>query len=111
MAEEAVETRTIPILDRKVEVRQLNDAQIMLLGREAARLSRGGQEGRDAVLSAARILDLLEQTLVQQEDRDWLVQQMTEGAVEMKDLLPTLSAFSEEAPKTGPVRRGRPVRK
>lgn len=108
---ETKEIRTIPILDREVEVQQLNDAQIMLLGREAARLSRGSQEGRDAVLSAARILDLLEQTLVQQEDRDWLVEQMTQGKVEMTDLLPTLTAFAGEAPKTGPVRRARPVRK
>jgi hypothetical protein len=105
------DTRTIPILDRQVEVRKMTGTQVMLLGREATRLARGNLDGRDALRSTSRILDLLEQTLVKSEDQEWLVDQMTEGKIEMEDLMGTLTAFDEPAPKTGPVRRGRPVRK
>ena len=105
------ETRIFPLLDRQVVVRQLNEAQLALLAREAGRLSRGALEGKDAMIAVARIMDIMEQTVVQQEDRDFLTDQMIAGKLELRDLMGALTVFGEEAPTTGPVRRGRTTSK
>jgi hypothetical protein len=110
MEDPGKKTQIIEILGRQIVVTTLNETQLMLIAREAGRLSRGNLEGRDAMMSVARIMDLLEKTVVQPEDRQWLTDQMVEGNLELKDLMPALTAFSEETPAPV-VRRGRPARK
>lgn len=106
------ETHTVPISGREVEVRALNETQQALIAREAGRLTRGNLDGRGALMSVARIMDIMEKAVVQPDDLEFLTEQMIDGKLSLKDLLPMLSVFGEEEPVTAPVvRRGRPTRK
>lgn len=79
---------------------------MMLLLREARQVERDENDGARRITAAARMFDILEYTVVTDEDRDFVLQSITDGKVELKDLLQGLSAFAEEQkPK---VRRGRP---
>ncbi len=100
------ETRIVPIQGRNIVVRQLNDAQYLLLGRDARLASREDTEGAKRLAAIGRIFDILESAVVQEEDREYLLDLTVKGNLELKDMMPFITAFADEESKPK-VRRGR----
>lgn len=111
MEDPGTQTRIVPILERQVVVRALNETQMALIAREAGRLTRGNLDGRAAVMAVARVMDIMEKAVVQPEDVEFLTEQMIDGKLSLQDLLPMLSVFGEPEVTAPAVRRGRPTRK
>jgi len=103
------DTRTIPINGRDITVRRLNDGQLALLFREANQVEKDNIDNRRRITAAARMFDLMEYTVVTEEDKQFVLDGIMDGKVELKDLLQGLSAFAEEQKPR--VRRGRPPTK
>jgi hypothetical protein len=100
------ETRLVPVKDRNIVVRQLNDAQLLLLGREARLAAKEDTDQNRRLASVGRIFDLLESAVVQEEDREYLMDLTVKGDLELKDMLGFITAFGEGEQKPR-VRRGR----
>jgi len=101
-------TRLIEVKGRQIVARKLNDLQLMLLAREAKKLTKENQTGEDKLAAVARILDLLEASVVQAEDVQYLIDLTIGGQLELKDMMEFVNAFTQEEPATPQVRRGRP---
>lgn len=99
------ETRLIEVKGRQIVVRQLNEAQIMLMAREARTVGKADVSGAQKMVSAGRIMDILESAVVQQEDKDYLMELTIVGDLEMADLTQVVTVFGEEQVKPR-VRRG-----
>lgn len=103
-------TRDVPVKGRIVVVKQLNDAQLLLLGREARLASKESTEGSRRLDAIGRVFDLLESVVIKPEDKDYLMDITVRGDLELKDLTDFITAFSDEdkdqeqKPK---IRRGR----
>lgn len=111
MTDTATDTRVIDVKGRAIVVRQLKDAQLLLMSRDAAILGKDDVAGGEKLQAAGWILDTFESAIVQKEDRDYVLTMIRQGNVELKDLLGFVSAFSEpEAAPKPVVRRGRPPR-
>ena len=107
MTDPGTDTRIVPINGRSIVVRQLRDAQLTLLAREAKEIQRGDRTRQ--MDAAARMFNILESAVVQDSDREFLLDEITVGKVELKDILAFVSAFSEDQEEEKPkVRRGRP---
>lgn len=100
------ETRIIEVKGRQIVVRQLTDAQYLLMAREAKRASRNDLDGVVRLTSAARIMDIMETAVVQEEDREYLMDLTVAGDLEISDLMPVITVFGSDKPKAR-VRRGR----
>lgn len=100
------ETQLVPVKGRNIVVRQLTDAQLLLFGREARLASKNDTDPERRLSGIARIFDILESAVVQDEDREYLMDLTVQGELQLKDLMDFLTIFSdgEEKPK---VRRGR----
>ena len=108
------QTRIVDIKGRQVVVRELLDAQLGLLVREAHAMKRMGEDIDPA--RAQRSMDLIMRTIgsaiVQQEDREWLDDLIVDGELALKDLTTVLKAFKEDPEPVKPVvRRGRPAKR
>jgi hypothetical protein len=101
------ETRLVEVRDRQVVVRMPEEAQLMLLARESRLLQREGVDSARKVAGAARLFDVLESMVVQDEDREWLSDLIAAGEVDLKELTGFMAAFKPEDEKPK-VRRGRP---
>lgn len=109
MTDTGVQTRLVDVKGRTIVVKQLKDAQLLLLGRDAKRLDDDKVSATEKLTLAGGILDIFESTIVQAEDRDYVLQLTRQGELELQDFLTFLSAFAEEEkPKPVAVRRGRP---
>jgi hypothetical protein len=103
------ETRVVDVKGRAIVVRKLKDTQILFLNREAILLSRGElPEGR-VKTGMRRVLDVLESQVVQDLDREYLLDLVALGDLELSDLMGFVKAFRDEAvePEKPKVRRGR----
>lgn len=110
----------VEVKGRMIKVRPLIDTQAALMGREAAKVSRlsrkidGDNIDRDALMdvfsSMGRILDIIESTVVDPDDREFLVNQMATGNLAMKDITPLMKFEDQEQNAAPVVRRGRPRR-
>jgi hypothetical protein len=100
------ETKLVDVKGRNIVVRQLTDAQLLLLSRESRLAGKAGTEPGRVMASIARVFDILESAVVQEEDRDYLMDLTVAGDLELKDLMDFIAVFGtdEEKPK---VRRGR----
>lgn len=100
------ETRLVDLKGRMVVVRELKDAQQLLIQREA-KVLQGDEAGKERKVTAvANIYDILESVIVQPEDLDYLTRLNVKGELELKDMMGFITVFGEEQkPK---VRRGRP---
>jgi hypothetical protein len=105
------DTRLVPVKDRNVVVRQLNDAQLLLLAREARLAQREDTENQRRLTAVGRIFDLLESAVVQGEDREYLMDLTVAGDLSLGDLTGFVTAFSEEQEEKPRVRRGRPPKR
>lgn len=101
------ETRLVTLKERTLVIKRLTDAQYALLARESQILQRDGIDNARKVKGAARMFDVLESMVVQEDDRDFLTDQIAAGDVTLGDLMDFVTTFTEaeEKPK---VRRGRP---
>jgi hypothetical protein len=106
MTDLGVDTRLVPVGDRQVVVRKLTEAQLGLMGREAGILSDSRAENARKLKAIGRVMDLLEQAVVQEDDREFIVQLNIKGELTMGTLLSFVNVFYEEEKVA--VRRGRP---
>lgn len=106
MTDIGVETRLVPIGDRQIVVRQLVDAQYVLLGREAKVVGDAKSDGERKMKAVSRIMDLLESAVVQEDDREYLIELNIKGELTLAMLLSFVTIFSQDEKPA--VRRGRP---
>lgn len=99
--------RVVQIKGRDVEVRSFNEAQIALLMREASVMERTSADASRRMTAVGRAFDLFESLIVQPEDRDYLVDLVTAGSLELKDLVGLIGLPAEDAGTRPVVRRGR----
>ena len=115
------ETRTVTILDREINVVKFNETQFMLVGREIQRVQRlirdetvAKEDVKSILSSMARVLNMLESRVVDPEDRDFLVEKMSEGELSIFDVMPIISAFrddEDDAPVKPKVHRASTARR
>jgi hypothetical protein len=104
------ETRIVPVQGRNIVIRQLIDAQMMLLNRGARLLQRDDVDKASKLATVDRMFTILESVVVQPEDKEFLEDLMAEGKLSLSDLMSFISAFNEDQPDEKPkVRRGRPA--
>jgi len=109
------ETRIAKVKGLDIVVKQLTEGQIGVMAREYARLRRSTGTGQDKMVSAGRIMDVLESAIVSQEDKDRLYDLTIAGELDLSDMQSIAVAFDQqEAPAPAAVkpavRRGRPKR-
>lgn len=116
------EKKPITVKGREIMVMMMTDTQIMLLNREVRRLEKmvgpEGQVSKENVRTVfehtARLLDMLENRVVETDDREYLFNLMMAGELEIDEIMPIMSVFTDDAPAapTKPkVTRGRPVKR
>lgn len=105
------ETRNVDVKGRPVTIKQFTDAQVFLLSREARLASRSGTEGPRKVDAVARVFDILESVLVNDEDREYLMDLTVKGELELKDFLAFIGDGDEEQEQKPAVRRGRAAKR
>lgn len=102
------ETRVVDVKGRPIVIGKLKDSQILFLNREAILLSRGGLTEDRVKTGMRRVLDVLESQVVQDLDREYLLDLVALGELELADLMGLVKAFREdEEPEKPKVRRGR----
>jgi hypothetical protein len=104
------DTRVINVKGRSIVVRQLLDAQAILMMREARTLQRDDVDIDRKFKGVERLFNILETAIVQQDDRDYLTDLIVAGQLELRDLMDVVTIFSEEETKPK-VRRGRPAKR
>lgn len=104
------ETRLVEVRGRNIVVRELTDAQLLLLGREARLAMNTATDNTRRMTCVARIFDILESAIVQEEDREHVLDLTIAGDLKLADLLGFISAFQDEEAKPR-VRRGRAATK
>jgi len=103
---------TVDVKGRDVAVQQLNDAQLLLLAREARLAQREGTDKQRRLEAVGRIFDLLESAVIQDEDREYLMDLTVKGKLTLGDLTGFITAFTEDEEEEKPkVRRGRPPKR
>lgn len=106
------DTRLIPIKDRTIVVRALTDAQLLLMSRDVRLAQREGADRNERVGAIGRMFDILESAIVTRSDKDYLLDLVVKGDLELADMMPVLTAFKDEPEQEKPkVRRGRPPTK
>lgn len=100
------DTRIVDVRGRNIVVRQLTDAQLLLLGREARLSAKEDTDPNRRLAGVARIFDILESQIIQDEDREYLMDLTVSGQLELKDMMGFISVFGEPGAKPR-VRRGR----
>jgi hypothetical protein len=100
------ETRIVDVRGRNIVVRELVDAQLLLLGREARLAMNPATDQNRRLICVGRIFDILESVIVQEEDRDYILDLTVKGTLSLADMLGFISAFQEDEQKPR-VRRGR----
>lgn len=103
------ETRVVDVKGRAIVVKRLNEAQLLFLNREAILLQRGGLPEDRVRAGMRRVLDALESQVVQDMDREYLLDLVALGDLELKDLMGFIRSFTDEdgEPEKPKVRRGR----
>lgn len=105
MTDFGVETRLVPVGTRQIVVRQLRDAQYILLAREGKIIGSENEDAARKLKAASRILDILESAVVQEEDREYLTEMNIKGELTLSTLLGFINVFTDEEKPA--VRRGR----
>jgi hypothetical protein len=103
-------TRIVPVQGRNIVIRQLADTQLMLLNRSARILQRSDVDLDNKAATVDRMFTILENQVVQPEDREYLEDLMAEGKLDLRELLSFVSTFfqdEEEADTKTKVRRAR----
>jgi hypothetical protein len=102
------DTRLVEVKGRQIVVRQLQEMQVILMAREARLVMKPDLDNGRRLAAVGRIFDILESVVVQDEDREYLMDLTVAGNLEVGDLTSFISAFKDDAPVKPQVRRGRP---
>lgn len=106
------ETRPVTIRGRDIQVRQLTDAQLLLLSRDGRLAQREDADRGLRMAAVGRLFDVLESLVQDPADKQYLLDLVVQGELELNDLTPFLTAFREEMEEAKPkVRRGRTTTK
>jgi hypothetical protein len=89
---------------REIAIRKLNETQIMLIMREGSVLRSNKIDTERRMKGVATILDIVESSIEDPDDLEFLMKLVSMGKVEFPELLHLVSPEAEEAPKA-PVRR------
>lgn len=111
MTDNAPETRLVDVKGRTIVVKQLKDAQLLLMSRDQKVLEDPKVDDRTKLNVAGGVLDMFESVIVQAEDRAYVLALTRAGELELGDFVAFLSAFrveKEAEPVKPVVRRGRP---
>jgi hypothetical protein len=108
-------TDTATIKGREVQIRKLNETQIMLMVREAQTVSSERSDLDRRLRGISTMFNILESIIIDDEDRLWLIDLAAKGDLQLRDLMsaayPEADKVIEGTVQAKPVRRGRPVRK
>lgn len=106
------EIRPVDVKGRKINVRRLRDAQLLLLLRDAENMRREDVSLERKLKSGGYIMDIFESAIVEDADKDYVLRLVRQGDLEILDLTGMLSTFAEDeqdAPVPAKVvKRGRP---
>ena len=104
-------TQIVSIAGRNIVVRELVDMQLMHLSRYAAILDNSNVELPEKMIAVERMLKILHTIVVQDSDREFLIEAEENGDVELSDLIGFVDAFQDEpAEKKPTVTRARGAR-
>lgn len=92
------------VAGRDIGMKKLNETQIMLIMREGAVLRSDKVDTDRRMKGMATILDIIESTVEDADDLEFLMRMASVGKVDFAELLRLVAPEAEEAPKT-PVRR------
>ena len=112
-ADEPTERRiaTVPLAGHEFQVRELDELQIMHLGRYAKILARDGVPNMDKIDASDRMLKILHSAVRDEAERDKLIELEEAGDVTLRDLISFSRAFRQQDEQAAPAvvrRRGRP---
>jgi hypothetical protein len=108
------ETRVVDVRGRSIVVRRIIDTQMMLLARESQVLQRDDIDIKRKLSAVDRMFRILESSIVQQSDREFVEELMLDGELDLRELTSFVTTFSgdEEESAKPKVRRGRaPVKR
>lgn len=101
--------QTATVRGRSMQVRPLNELQIMLIAREARILTKDGVSGEKKLDAVATMLDVLETMIISDEDKEFVRELTIKGDISLSDIMGLVPQMfnvdTEEKPR---VRRGRP---
>lgn len=114
-ADPGKETRLVSIKGKSIVIKKLTDAQLIIMGRDIARIEDDKLDPAAKLVAAGYIMDMFESAIVQGDDRDYVKGLARQGEIDLPDFLSFLSSFQatdEATPVAKPVvRRGRTPRK
>jgi hypothetical protein len=108
------ETRVVHVRDRAIVVAQLIDTQLMLLLRCSKILQRDDVDVSTKLDHLDRMFRILQKSIVQAADREFLEELMEEGALDLRELMSFVTIFQrgEDVEAVAPkVRRARTTAK
>lgn len=115
MTDPGTTTRTVDVKGRSIVVRQLKDAQLIIMGRDLLRMEEATTSPREKLEIAGYIMDMFESAIVEDADRKYVLHLTRLGEVELADYLGFLQAFRDEpnraTKRAAAVRGRRPARK
>lgn len=105
------ETRTVTILDRKIQVHELTEAQKLLMSREVRNILRTDLPIEKRVAAVGSTFDIVEALVVNEDDVAFIEQKIMERKLDIPDLKPLLAAFNQKPEAKPRARRGRPPKR
>lgn len=100
------DTRAVDVNGRLVVVKAPNDAQIMLLGQQGTLVMSERTAPADRMAAAGTLMNILSALIVQDDDREYVKEQIVAGKLDMAGMTEFIQAFRDKA-KPVAVRRGR----
>lgn len=100
----------VTVKDRQIPIKKLNETQMMLLVREARVLRSTRHDIERRWQGIAFMLDIVESSVVDAEDREWLMTLAGSGDLSFAEMLQIAAPYEEQAEAKTPVkavRRGR----
>lgn len=121
MTDKQPDTADVVIAGRTIKVRRPTGAQATLAHRQGriaqaalAQLESFEEESEEAQELSARaydgtagVLDIMERLVVARSDREWLIEGMKDGAIDVPDLEPILAAFVKDGKRAAKAKRVR----
>lgn len=92
---------------REGRIAQAALTQLQSLGEEAGESEEAQELSARAYDGAAGILDIMGRLVVARVDRDWLIEAMKDGVIDIPDLEPILAAFMKDGKRAAKAKRVR----
>jgi hypothetical protein len=98
--------------DRKVMFQHPSEGQVAVIARAARKAERGG--GKNAVEAIGLILDVIDNMVVDRDDRNWLEDGLVNSELELDDFIGVLDGINskkEDSKPAGPAKAARSGRR